>query len=291
LIVDYLRGNATASAIGLYVVCRYLSNAGGGQSGIELQRSLQVLRSSDPSQTETSAVLDASLTVGEALGVVTHDKASSTWAVDAKIGTSLRLDGDQWLWFRGELVHRMMDHALENVEGKVPDLILGLTWFLQISPLNPLQTAWGAGTESKIRKLGFEAVSRSEQWLSFQRWALSLGFARRSDQPNARVLIPDASTAIADQLIHLAVAGTAREWVATLRDRIPVFGAQVLVDHLPKGGDTWSELPPSLMMGLLKLEAAGVLLLEPSDDARDVIAVGLGTSVRQVGRISIRSSS
>jgi hypothetical protein len=287
--VEYLRGNAPASAIGLYVICRYLSNADGGQSENDLQRSLQVLRSSDPSQAGMSAVLKASLTVGESLGVVTHDKMSSTWAADEEIASALGSDGDQWLWFRGELVHRMMLHALDqNDDGQVPDLILGLTWFLQLSPLKPLQTKWGAGTESKIQTLGFEAVSRSEQWRPFQRWALSLGFARRSDQPNAKVLIPDASTAIADQLSHLPAASTARDWLAALHVRLPVAGARVLIDRLPQGSDTWSELPPGVTMGLLKLEAAGVLALEPSDDAGDVIALGLGTSARQVGRISAR---
>jgi len=132
--VDYLRGNATASAVGLYVISRYLSRTDGGQSGSDLQKSLQVLRSSDPSQTETSAVLEASLTVGEALGIVTHDTVSSTWAVDSEIAVALRSDEEQWLWFRGELAHRMMNHALDNDDGKVPDLILGLTWFLQVSP-------------------------------------------------------------------------------------------------------------------------------------------------------------
>jgi hypothetical protein len=104
------------------------------------------------------------------------------------------------------------------------------------------------------------------------------------------VLIPDASTAIADQLDNLPAAGTAREWLTALQNRLPVAGARLLIDHLPRGGDTWSELPPGVMMGLLKLEAAGVVALESSDDARDVIAVGLGTSVKQVGRISVRSS-
>lgn len=288
--MDYLRGNATASAVGLYVICRYLSRFEGGQSISDLQRSLQVLRSSVPSQAETSAVLDSSLTVGQGLGVVSYDEAASTWTVDSEIAVAMRSDEDHWLWFRGELVHRMMRHALNNADGKVPDLILGLTWFLQINPLNPLQTVWGAGTEAKIRALGFEAVSRSQQWLPFQRWALALGFARRSEQSNAKVLIPDASTAISDQLKHLPAAGTAREWVTALQDRLPVVGAQVLTDRLPQGSDGWSNLPQSVMLGLLKLEANGVLALEPSDDARDVIAVGLGASSKQVGRIAVRSS-
>jgi hypothetical protein len=103
------------------------------------------------------------------------------------------------------------------------------------------------------------------------------------------VLIPDASTAIIDQLPLLPATASATEWLAVLRKRVPVLGAATLLEQLPKGGRTWDELPPGLVVGLLKLEKAGVLSLEPSDDASDVIALGLGTSMRQVGRISRRS--
>lgn len=287
--MEYLRGNAPASAVGLYVICRFLSRTDGRPAN-ELQRSLQVLRAPSPSEDDTSAVLETSLNVGQALGILDYHNASSTWTVPSSVAAVLRAEEESWPWFRGELVHRMMMHALDNADGTVPDLVLGLTWFLQVSPLKPLSTAWGAGTEAIIRALGFEAVSRSQQWLPFQRWALSLGFARRSDQPNAKVLIPETSTAISDQLGNLPATGSAREWVNALQSRLPVAGAEALTAELPKGGEDWSRLPQSVILGLLKLEAVGVLVLEPSDDARDVITVGLGTSTRQVGRISVRGS-
>ncbi|UBV16879.1 hypothetical protein [Mycolicibacterium fortuitum] len=287
--MDYLRGNAPASAVGLYVICRHLSRTGAPVSEGGLQKSLQVLRSSESPQSEASAVLETSLNVGRGLGLVVYDEANSTWTIDGEITNGLRDDQDHWPWFRGELAHRMMRHGLTDIDNGVPDLVLGLTWFLQQSPLNPLPTVWGAGTEAKIRGLGFKAVERSEQWLSFQRWALSLGFARRSDQPNAKVLIPDSSTAIGDQLRYLPSAGSAREWITAMHGRIPVAGAKILTDKLPKGSNVWHSLPQSVMFGLLKLEATGVLELRPSDDARDVLTIGLGGSTRQVGRISVRS--
>lgn len=285
--LEYLRGNAPASAVGLFVISRYLSKVG-GQSAAELSTSLQILRNSTTSEADVSAVLEGSLAVGQELGVV-REAVASKWTVDEEIAEALRGDADQWPWFRGELVNRMMRHAVVG-GGDAPDLVLGLTWFLQTSPLTPLPTAWGGGTEAIVRRLSFEAVSRSEQWLPFQRWALSLGFARRSDQPNAKVLTPDASTAIRDQLGNLPDTGTAREWVQALMKRLPVAGAQVLTDQLPKGGPIWAGLPQSVILGLLKLEAQGFLVLESSDDARDVIAMGLGASTRQIGRISVRSS-
>lgn len=287
--MDYLRGNAPASAVGLYVICQHLSRTGAPVPEGDLLKSLQVLRSSETSQSEASAVLESSLNVGRGLGLVVYDEANSTWTIDGEIANGLRDDQNHWPWFRGELAHRMMKHGLTDIDNGVPDLVLGLTWFLQESPLNPLPTAWGAGTEARIRDLGFTAVERSEQWLSFQRWALSLGFARRSDQPNAKVLIPDSSTAIGDQLRYLPSAGSAREWITAMHGRIPVAGAKILTDKLPKGSNDWPSLPQSVMFGLLKLEATGVLELHPSDDARDVLAIGLGGSTRQVGRISVRS--
>jgi hypothetical protein len=288
--VDYLRGNATASAVGLFVICRYLSAFRGGRSEDELRRSLQLLRPSGNGRDEAGAVLSASLAVGHGIGVIARDSAASPWMVDGDLVDGLQAKGDHWPWFRGTLLHRMTQRALRDLDtdGQVPDLILALSWFLQLSPLSPLQTAWGAGPEPLVRSLEFEAVSNSEQWRSFQRWAVALGLARRSDTGRAKVLIPDATTAIAGQIPSLPASASAREWLSALRSRLPVLGSTILLEQLPKGGPTWDELPPGVVIGLLKLEKAGVLTLGSSDDASDVVALGLGTSTRQIGRIGVR---
>ena len=290
--MDYLRGNASASAIGLFVICRYLSAFPDGRFEDDLLRALQVLRTSGDSPDEAGSVLTASLAIGDGLGAIARKGVSAPWIVEADLAQRLRADGDQWPWFRGELLHRLTWNGLHELQtdGRVPDLILGLTWFLQLSPLSPPQLDWREGPEPLVNELNFQAVSRSDQWRPFQRWALALGLARRSDQGRARVLIPDASTAIADQLPFLPPVASATEWLAAVRRRLPVLGATTLLEQLPKGGTTWYQLPPGLVIGLLKLEKAGVLALESSDDAADVIALGLGTPTRQVGRISRRVS-
>jgi hypothetical protein len=287
--VDYLRGNAAASAIALFVICRYLSSFSDGRSEAELRQALQVLRTSPKSPDEAAAVLTASLAIGDALGAISRDSTSSRWTVAADLAKGLRADGDQWPWFRGQILHRMTRQALRElqVDGDVPDLVLGLTWFMQLSPLSPLQLSWAAGPEPLVMTLNFEAVSRSDQWRPFQRWAVALGLARRSDQGSVKVLIPDASTAIADQIPFLPAIAGATEWMAALRKRLPVLGAATLLEQLPRGGQTWEELPPGVVIGLLKLEKSGVISLEPSDDASQVVALGLGKSTRQVGRISV----
>jgi hypothetical protein len=205
----------------------------------------------------------------------------------------LNKSGDQWPWFRGELLRRIAAHGLLQLEteGSAPDLVLGLTWFLQNNPLEPIPTAWGVGPEPLVQSLNFQALARSEQWRPFQRWALALGLARRSDQGSARVIMPDASTAIADQLPQLPAAARATDWLSALRMRLPVLGDKRLLDSLPQGGTAWKELPPGVALGLLKLEKSGLLVLEPSDDASDVIAFGLGATSRQVGRITCGSRS
>jgi hypothetical protein len=114
--------------------------------------------------------------------------------------------------------------------------------------------------------------------------------ARRTGVGNAKVIIPDPSVAIADLLGDLPPVATAREWLSRLRDRLPVLGSPALTAQLPQGGDLWSDLSPGLALGLLKLEKSGVLVLQPSDDAADVVALSLGTFTRQIGRITVEQS-
>jgi len=272
------------------VICRYLSAFAEGCVEEDLRRSLQMLRAGSSPSDEGGAVLAASLAIGEGLGLIARENASSPWKVDDDLAKNLQVGGDRWPGFRGELLLRMAQHGVRELEseGKAPDLVLGLTWFLQLNPLSPLQTDWATGPETMVEALNFEAVSRSDQWRPFQRWAVALGLARRPDTAAAKVLIPDATTAIADQLPSLPASGSAREWLSVLRQRLPLLGSPALLAALPRG-PAWDEFPPGAVLGLLKLEKAGVLSLEASDDASDVISVGLGSSTRQVGRIAVRS--
>ena len=290
--MDFLRGHATASAIGLFVICRYLSAYAEGRSEEELRQSLQVLRVAGQTSDDAGPVLAASLAVGEAVGILSRDSTTAAWSVDAKVAGVLSVEGDQWPRFRGELLRRISAHGLGELQasGKVPDLVAGLTWFLQLDPLRPLPTAWTAPTEPLVRAGTLDAVSRSEQWRPFQRWAVALGLARQSNTGSAKVLIPDATTAIADQIPSMPTSGSAHEWLAVLRERLPVLGSTTLLGALPTGGPPWDELPSGLMLGLLKLEKAGALSLEASDDASHVVSIGLGVSTRQVGRIAVTRS-
>lgn len=287
--MEYLRGNATASATALYVICRYLSAFEEGKTDENLRDSLEVLRSLNSSKAEASAVLKASLSVGEGLGLIARDGSRGPWSIDKGIEARLRDEGDAWPWFRGELLYRIGRDALKAVaaEDKASDLAIGLAWFLQLDPLRPPQLAWGSGPEGMVREIGLEAVSRSEQWRPFQRWALATGLARRCDYRGAKVLIPDASTAIADQFDNLPTSASAQDWLSVLEARLPVLGSPALLSQLPQGGRNWLSPAPGAVLGLLKLEQAKVLRLEPSDDASDVVAIGLGIGNRQVGRISL----
>lgn len=285
--VDYLRGNLTASATGLFVICSHLARYTGGCTEEDLRHSLQLLRTGAE---DSGPILAASLVVGEGLGLMRCDHATSAWAVDPLVGSLLEGTNDPWPVFRGELLRVISDHALGALSArtKVPDLAGALTLLMQSDPLSPLAEDWGKGPEAFFEELGFSVVANSTQWNAFKRWATSLGLARRANSTKPGVVVPDASTAIADQLGALPVSGSARDWLAALRDRLPILGSVALTSQLPQGR-VWNEVPPAVVLGLLKLEHGGLLDLEPSDDASDVISVGLGATSRQIGRIKVVS--
>jgi hypothetical protein len=287
--VDYLRGNAAASATALFVICRHLAEFPKGRKDDELRRTLQLLRGGPGSSDEPAAVLTATLAIGDSLGVLSKDSSTSIWTVEESMGELARASDASRAAFRGELLHRIACRGVASPtsgDSKTPDLVLGLAWFMQLNPLNPVAADWSKGPETLVRELGFEAISRSEQWRPFVRWAIALGLARRSDSSTPKVVIPDASTAIRDQLAALPKAAKARDWLSDLRERVPILGAPSLTAQLPQGR-VWDEVPAAVVLGLLKLEKDGSLILQPSDDASDVMAIGLGGARDQIGRIKV----
>lgn len=286
--VNYLGGNATASATGLFVISRHIARHKGGCKEENLQRSLQLLQTNEDGP---GAILQASLSVGEAIGLLHRKDGKTDLAVDPELGKALEGAEDPWALFRGELLRIMNEHALAVLAGKsdLPDLIRALALFAQIDPLSPLTEDWGKGTEEYFERIGSNDVANSTQWRSFKRWAVSLGLARRAESTKPGVIVADASTAIADQLHALPASGSAQEWLVALRERLPLLGAEVVTNELPEIR-SWEEVPPAVVLGLLKLERVGRLVLEPTDDASDVIAVGLGTMNRQIGRIKVEKS-
>jgi len=285
--VDYLRGNATASAIGLFVICRHLSKIDGAQKPDVLREDLQPLRSQ---QKGAGDVLQTSLEIGVGLGVLQEASAGAGWSVDPELHDRLRgADLDAWSWFRGELLLRINQQAMAAIADKepVPDLALGMAWFLQLNPLTPLARSWGDGAEAALNSLGLKAIERSDQWRPFMRWSIALGLARNMHSGKAAVCLPDASTAIADQFPALPGSARAQEWLNALTKRLPIFGAPALLAELPERRAGWLEVPPAVSMGLLKLEKAGAITMESSDDAADIVTVGLGASSRQIGTITV----
>ena len=267
-----------------------LPSSPNGRKDDELRRALQLLRGGPGSSDEPGAVLTATLAVGDGLGVLSKDSSTSTWKVEESMAELANASDDSWAAFRGELLHRIASHGVSPAsgDGKTPDLVLGLTWFMQLNPLSPVAADWSKGPEPLVEELGLEAVSRSEQWRPFVRWAITLGLARRSDSSTPKVVIPDASTAICDQLPALPKSATIREWLSSLRERLPILGAPSLTAQLPQGR-VWDEVPAAVVLGLLKLEKMGALVLQPSDDASDVMSIGLGVAPRQIGRIKVGS--
>src|SRR5690606_11927543 len=109
------------------------------------------------------------------------------------------------------LLRRISAEAMTALNGneKPADLVLGMAWLLQQDPLEPLGSQFGNGAEKTLGELAHadgtlvHAVDNQEQWRSFQRWIFALGLARNVDVPGTKVVVADASTAIADSLGHL----------------------------------------------------------------------------------------
>jgi hypothetical protein len=292
--VDYLKGTATASATALFVLCRHLSKVDEARTKDELRAALQPLRSGRSDHADepggTGDALESSLKIGAGIGVLQEGARGSGWIVDPALHDSLQdasIDG--WAWFRAELLRRINQNAMATIADKeqAPDLVLGMAWFLQQNPLTPLGTAWNGGAEEALEALNLRAVVGTAQWRAFLRWSIALGLARNVEAGRVKVCVADASTAIADQFPALPVSGRAQDWLGLLTKQLPIFGSPELLAALPQRRVPWLALPPAVSLGLLKLEKAGAIKMEPADDGRGIVAIGLGANSRQVGIITV----
>lgn len=299
--MDYLKGNATASAGALYVICRHITALGTAVSPDDLRaglRPLQEQQASDRGSDRSTDALATSLRVGQGLGALT-EQAGAGWSVDPAIAVGLTGAVDDWAWFRADLLRRINSEAVASIErGEKPsDLVLAMAWFMQQDALVPLGSAFGQGAEKTIGELQYsdgklvKAVETKEQWLAFRRWAIALGLARNVETPGAKVIVADASTAIADQFPVLPASDRAEDWLAQLVGFLPILGASKVLAALPTPRAGWGEIAPALALGLLKLEKAGVITMAGSDDGRGIVAVGLGGETRQVGIITVTGAT
>ena len=125
--MDYLRGNLTASATGLFVICCHLGRYTDGCTEEDLRRSLQLLRTGAE---DSGPILASSLVVGEGLGLMGRDHATSAWAVDPLVGSLLEGTDDPWPVFRGELLRKISEHALGALSaGTRSRILLALSHF------------------------------------------------------------------------------------------------------------------------------------------------------------------
>jgi hypothetical protein len=294
--VEYLKGTANASAGAVQVICCNLARVSGPVLATALREAVRPLpehRTEDQQAKDTDA-FGSSLKVAVGIGLVQAD-SDSAWSLDPAIAEGLKAAGRNGTgsWFRAELLRRINAEAMASLSNqkKAADLVLGMTWLLQQDVLKPLGSPFANGAEKTIAELALadgtlvHAVDTQEQWRSFLRWIFALGLARNVDVPGARVVVADASTAIADALGQLPATERAADWLAELRRHLPIFGERSLLAALPTPRAGWHDIPPAVSLGLLKLEKRGVLAMEPADDGRGVVTIGLRGAVRQVGVI------
>ena len=126
--MDYLRGNATANALGIFVICKYLSAHSSGRTEAELRGALEVLRPPQDDSNTATAVLTASLAIGKGLGLIARESPSSPWCLSADWADSLQRAEGRWEGFRGPLTQRIMEQGSEQLRetSEAPDLLRGI---------------------------------------------------------------------------------------------------------------------------------------------------------------------
>lgn len=296
--MDYLRGQALASIPALFVVIRLMRTQEEMWSEQALQSRLQLPDASAGGRRDDAegarGVLAASLEVGVDLGLLRRegDRRSGRYWGTSDAAEAADLDGitASASAFRAHTLRLLCERAVTAVDSGEPpsDLARALTWLMQQDPRRAWPTAWGEGPEAAFGEAGMhDAVGNREQYVALRRWirALGLGVLTRPEtDPKARISL-DPTPAVEAALGDLPPAD-ASAWVATLYRRLPVLGAPSLLAALPEGSVVDAGgLSMSVALALVKLERAGRLTLQASDDARHGIAIPL-PSPRRIGHIT-----
>ena len=253
----------------------------------------------DPRGTVQDAIT-ASLNVGAGLGLLTRE-ADRRWSLsDHSIVDPNAEYAVGWRPFRRLVLERICSQAVDAIAShqKPSDLSLAITWLMSQDVLQPLGLAFSDGAERRLGNLAHadgtlvKAVENSEQWRAFLRWTEALGLTRTatsSARGRSRVVVADASSALVDRLVDMPAQASAERWIKELLQALPILGEGPLRAALPTPTSGWPDYAPALALGMLKMEHSKRVALHPSDDARNVVAIGLGDSFRQVGMIEMLS--
>jgi hypothetical protein len=277
--MKYLAGTAQASVAILYPVCRWLSD----RDRTPFQVMNAALRPDHVVAGEADALL-ASLRVGRDIRLLDRFGSTRTGdqAADWALGEPARSMRDEWYpdpaKFRVLVRRALLGKAVDEIAaGEVPsDVAVGLAWLLAQDPVRPLSRAHSDGPERALNDQKLTSyINGPDQWRPFLRWAVALGIAEFSQVRNRRLILPDPTAAVAEELPRIPRNGlTARDFCAAVAKELPVLDGGQISNFMRKEraecadprGDAM--VGPAFSLSLRRLEGQHVIDLHREADAR-----------------------
>lgn len=294
--MDYFKSNARASAQALLVICRHLAKRPSGETIAGFQATLEPALLVKP-HTPREGLLNPSLQIGQHLGILEQkgtlreqiwyltDLVSHTTLVDLREHTNS---------FYSLVLRRICQCATVAATSgnQLSDVAVGLMWLCQQDPTRPWSKIWGDGPEAAIKgnKL-VAAIGGQDQWRPFYRWATSLGLATDTKAGRQKSILPDATRAVRSVLAELPRKASAEQWIARVRELLPVLGHTQLLRLLPGFDEQSGAVGGALSLAIHKLEREGRLNVIPAPDAANVVALRLGSRLRPVSHIEVLEAS
>lgn len=276
--MKYLAGTAQASVAILYPVCRWLSCR--DRAPYDVMDA--ALRPAHVVGGEADALL-ASLRVGRDIGLLDRSGTPRTadQAADWALQEQARSQRDEWyadpVRFRGLVRRALLAKAVDDIAaGETPsDVAVGLAWLLAQDPVRPLSRAHGEGPEWALNDQNMiPYIAGPDQWRPFLRWAVALGCAELSQVNKRRLVLPDPTPAVAEELPPIPSAGiSARAFYAAMTRELPVLDGGQISDFMraergecadPRGD---AMVGPAFSLALRRLQGQGVIDLHREADA------------------------
>lgn len=276
--MKYLAGNVQASVAILYPTCRWLS----GRDQVPYADIDAALRPAHMVGGETLALL-ASMRVGRDIGLFKRSGGEriNDQSADWSLHEPARSQRDEWYAdpsrFRVLVRRMLLTKATDDIAvGEPPsDVAVGLAWLLAQDPVRPLSQNYGDGPERTLREQKLDSyVNGRDQWRAFHRWASALGCAEYSQAGNRRLILPDPTAALAEELPPIPSTGMpARDFYAAMTKELPILDGGRISDFMraeraecadPRGD---AMVGPSFSLALRRLQGQGVIGLVGEADA------------------------
>jgi hypothetical protein len=273
--MKYLSGTAQASVAILYPICRWLSD----RDRVAYEAINAALRPAHLVSGESGA-LTVSLRVGRDIGLLDRF-GSSDQAADWALRELARSQRDEWYEeptrFRSLIRRALLAKAVDDIAaGETPsDVAVGLAWLLAQDPVRPLRQLHSDGPERALNDQKLTSyINGPDQWRPFLRWAVALGCAERSQGGNRRLIMPDPTAALAEELPSMSRAGMpARDFYGALIKALPVLDggqiSQFMRNERAECADPRGDamVGPAFSLALRRLQGQGVIDLHTEADA------------------------